>query len=434
MYGENSARLRAELTGLLRQTHINHRILRDISRTPSPLTVEARQTAAAAQIGRYRRAILAWCHQLLVQTDPKPITNLARSATDPPGWLALSLNRALDATPGDLPTMSDLAIAQDIRPLESWRQAAKAVALAERDFDRGLGNGLLDHREWLTIVGDIADITQALLVLDARYRQLPGWEKLRGSRGLARHAADCSTRAQALYGAPDYIIDWRGWHPPPPELPSDADVISRVLAAEHRLLDALTEVPSMANLRILFTSQRGLSDLAAERARNTALEQAARFRRREHAYGRLTRASRAAAGLAGTGSAATQHSADAVRALATLPVDALITKDAWRNLAKLAHHVDNRICAAIEEGFNTRLYLIRRPLPRIDATDGNLVHRTREIFDPLQHEGRPPLIAIARRYLHTEAPRMVAPGEAAISRADFRTAIAHRQHNGRASI
>ncbi|MFI5623518.1 hypothetical protein ACIA03_08640 [Nocardioides sp. NPDC051685] len=304
MYGENAARLRAELTGLLRQTHINHRILRDISRTPSPLNVEAHRLEAAAQIGRYRRAVLAWCHQVLVQTDPKTVTNLAHSALDPPGWLALSLNRVLDATPGNLPTMADLATTQDIRPLEAWRQAAKATVLAEGDFDHGLGRGLLDHREWLTVVGDVCDITQALLVLDARYEQLPGWTKLRGARGLARYAADCATHAQALYGAPDYNIDWRGWHPPPPDLPPDADVLSQVLAAEHRLLNSLTAIPSMANLRILFTSERGLSDLAAVGARNTAPEQAAMFRRRERAYRNLSRASRTAAGLAGTGTAA----------------------------------------------------------------------------------------------------------------------------------
>ncbi|MFI5623519.1 hypothetical protein ACIA03_08645 [Nocardioides sp. NPDC051685] len=44
------------------------------------------------------------------------------------------------------------------------------------------------------------------------------------------------------------------------------------------------------------------------------------------------------------------------------------------------------------------------------------------------------MIAVARRYLHTEAPRMVASGEAAISRADFRVAIAYRQYNGRPPI
>ncbi|MGY0390581.1 hypothetical protein ACWZJV_26715 [Nocardioides sp. WG-D5] len=327
--------------------------------------------------------------------------------------------------------MRELATPQDIGIIEEWRRAAKAAALAEHDLDGGLGGGILTHREWLTLVGDIADITKALRVLDHRYRNLPGWERLKGVRGLDQHIDDCSTRSQARYGIPDYNIDWRGWHAPHPEISPDADTITRVIAAEHRLLSSLKTVPSMANLRHLLHSQRELSNLAALRARDIAPEQAAQFRRREQNLAKVSKTARTAGGLAGTGASATQRSADAVRLLATIPIGEMIDVDALRNLDKLFRHIDNALHRAIEYGFNTRIYLVRNTLPRIDPTDGLQPHRARQIFEPLQHEGRTPLVAVARRYLRTAPVQIAPPGVAAINRADFDNAINRRRSSGR---
>jgi hypothetical protein len=430
MYGENSSRLRAELATLLGQYRVRHRVLRDVTTMRSTLGIEARQTKVSAQVRRYRRTILAWSHQALTDADPNPKASSDHSRYEPPEWLRRSLGRLLKDNPDPLPSMDDLTTEQPIAILETWRQAAKATVLAEHDFARGLGEGLLDHREWLTLVGDVADITKAILVLDKRYRHLPGWETLRGIRHLDRYVEECSPQAQTRYGVPDYNIDWRGWRPPGPQIAANADQITHVLAAEHRLLNSLKSVPSMANLRHLLTSQRELSHLAAERAINIAPEQAARFRHREQTYATLGRAARSAGGLAGTGAAATRHSADAAQRLVTIPVGEPIPVDAVRNLDKLFRHVDNAIGAAIEHGFNTRIYLVRRTLPRIDPTDGRLAHQARQLFEPLRREGDTPLIAVARRHLRTDSVRMAAPGDSADRRLYaapvVRRAAAHR--------
>ncbi|MER7604684.1 hypothetical protein [Nocardioides sp. NPDC127503] len=431
MYGKNGGQLRNALVTLLGQYRINHHLLREVTRIQPQRGVEARQVEASAQILRYRRTILTWCHQALVQADPNPKGVGRREQYEPPDWLRVALARLLDNTSASLPSISELTTEQDIRTLENWRQAAKAAALAEHDFDGGLGDGLLDHREWLTLVGDVADITKAIQILDHRYRNLPGWERLKGVRGLNRSIQDCATHSQARYGIPDYNIDWRGWHPPQPEISPDADTITEVLAAEHRLLNSLRTVPSMANLRHLLASQRELSNLAVQRARDIAPEQAAHFRRREQNLGRVSKAARTAGGLAGTGASATQHSADAVRLLVTIPTNEAIDVDAIRNLVKLFRHVDNTLCRAIEHGFNTRIYFVRNTLPRVDPGDGLLVHQACQTFEPLQHKGRARLIAVARRYLRAAPAPMSAPGTAAITRADFRTAINHRRNNGR---
>lgn len=427
MYGENSGRLRDALAALLGEYRVNYQVLRDVSRTGSARSIEVRQSEAAAQVRRYRQTILMWCHQTLVQADPNPIPANARENFTPPEWLRRSLQRILAENPEPLPTTAELATRQEVQILESWRQAAKATVLAERDFDRGLSDGLLDHREWVTLAGDVADVTKALLILDRRYKHLPGWQTLHGIRHLSRYIDECSVYAHTVYGRPDYNIDWRGWHPPDPEIAADADSITHVLAAEHRLLNSLKSVPSMVNLRHLLMSQREVSHLAADRAREIAPEQSARFRTREQTYAKLLRASRGAAGLAGTGAIATGHSAHVARLLMTIRVGEPISVEAFRNLDKLFRHVDNALCAAIEQGFNTRLYLVRRTLPRIDPTDGRSTHRAREIYDPVERDVRTPLIAVARRRLRTEPPHTAAPGNASFSRTDFRAAINRRR-------
>lgn len=430
MYGENSGALRDALVTLLGGYRVNYDLLRQIARAYPAETTEYRKVEAIAQVRRYRHTILTWCHQALIQADPNPKAARNLEQYEPHDWLRRALGRLLDQTPDPLPSMVELTTLHQVPIVETWRQAAKAATLAEHDFDRGLGEGRLDHREWLTLISDVADITKALHVLDHRYRHLPGWERFKGVRWLDRYAEECSVLRHNRSGVPAYSMDWRGWYRPQPEISPDADTITRVLAAEHRLLNSLKTVPSMANLRHLLTSQRELSNLAALRARDIAPEQAAEFRTREQNLAKVSRAARTAGGLAGTGAGATAHSAEAVRLLVTIPVGDPVKINAFRNLDKLFRHVDNALHRAIEHGFNTRIYLVRNTLPRIDPTDGLQPHRAQQIFEPLHQDGRTPLVATARRYLRTDPVRMAPPGFAAIDRADFRNAINHRRNSG----
>lgn len=421
MYGENVGKLRSELATLLGQRHANHQIHRDLAQTASDLGTAEAALEASALILRYRHSVLAWCHLAMTHGHPNP---KARSSNtlDPPDRLQQSLERIVARDLAQLPTLEELTTRQHVGIVESWRQAAKASALAEHDLGPSIGR--LDHREWLTLVADVADITEAVLVLDRRYRRhVSGWDSLHGTRDLDRRIHDCATHAHARFGRLDYNIDWRGWRPSEPQIAGSAGPMTQVIAAEHRLLNSLTSIPSMANLRHLLISQRELSHLAANLARTSAPEQAANFRDRERTYRSLCRASNSAAGLAGTGAEATQHSADATIRLAAIPPETKISKSDFRNLDKLFRHVDNTVYTAIEQGFNMRLYLVRCSRPRIDTTDGRLIHQKRTAFAPLPHGSHTPLVTIARRDLRVDPVRMTAPGSAAIRRADFRTAI-----------
>ncbi|WP_406021843.1 hypothetical protein OH802_21385 [Nocardioides sp. NBC_00850] len=371
--------------------------------------------------------MLTWCRQALAQGNPNPKARIS-DALEPPDLLLHSLERIVARDPARLPTLEELTTRHRVGIAESWRQAAKASALGEHDL--GPSAGRLDHREWLTLAEDVADITQAVLVLDRRYRQhVDGWQPLHGTRDIDRRIADCGTHTRARFERPDYNIDWRGWRPPDPQITVAAGPMTQVIAAEHRLLNSLTAIPSMTNLRHVLISQRELSHLAANLARTSAPEQAASFRARERTYRSLCRASSSAAGLAGTGAVATQHSADATTRLAAIPPETRIARSEFRNLSKLFRHVDNTLCSAIEQGFSTRLYLVRCTRPRIDTTDGRLVHQSRTAVGPVQRRSHVPLITIARRELRTDPVPMTGPGDAAIRRADLRAAI--DQHRSR---
>lgn len=434
MYGENIGLLRTELAHLLRQYHVSHRIDRDLARAyPGPGVANTRGEVVAL-IRSFRRSVLTWCYQAMAHGDPNPKAEHSANLLEPPDRLRQSLGRVVVKNPAPLPRLAQLTTHQPVAVLESWRQTAKMTTLAEHDLAHGTGDGILSHREWLTLVGDVADITRALLILDKRYRHLPDWEMLRGIRLLDRYLDDCVVHVRERSCNLDSNLDWRGWRPPDPEVPPNAEPIDHVIAAERRLLNALGSVPSMANLRHLLTSQREVSHLAAIRTRDQDRELANRFHRREHAYGSLLRASRTAAGLLGTGAEATRHSAAAVNRLVSISAASPISVGSLHDLGTLFRQVDNALCAAIEEGFGARLYFVRRALPRIDPTDGHLTHQARELFDPLQREGRTPLITVARRYLRTDSIRTTTPNNAVMTRADFSAAINQRRSSSAFSL
>ncbi len=72
--------------------------------------------------------------------------------------------------------------------VESWRQVAKAAAMGEHDLGGPLNHGRLSAQECMTVLSDAAEVTRALVVLDKRYANIPGWQEIR-ERGRLDHAA-----------------------------------------------------------------------------------------------------------------------------------------------------------------------------------------------------------------------------------------------------
>ena len=205
--------LRAELTTLLRQHRIQHRLGGKGPPTmPETTTVEERQ-ALGELIGRYRQMVLVWCLHAIRAANPhiNPEGTTGRSR-GPAGELRYRLVAAIDASPAGLPTLEDLTTPQDFQMVETWRHAARAAALGEHDFGAGVGYGRLSEHQCKTVRKDAAEIARALVGLDRRYANIPGWQPLKDQGRLGRAAEVCA--AHAGNDAPDYSVDVRGWQPP----------------------------------------------------------------------------------------------------------------------------------------------------------------------------------------------------------------------------
>jgi hypothetical protein len=88
--------------------------------------------------------------------------------------LRYRLARAVEGSTAGLPTMDELTTPQNFELVALWRRAAQALALSEHDFPAGLSWGTLTDQQCRTVLKDAAEITHGLVVLDQRYKNIPG--------------------------------------------------------------------------------------------------------------------------------------------------------------------------------------------------------------------------------------------------------------------
>ena len=145
MYGENGARLRTELSTLLRQHRIQQRIGgQGIHTVPESTTTEQRKMIGE-QIRRYRESVLTWCLQAARSASPQ--TSLYGStgrSRGPAEELRYRLTRALETSTAGRPPLTELTTEHEFPMVETWRQAARSAVLGEHDFGAGIEYGQLD--------------------------------------------------------------------------------------------------------------------------------------------------------------------------------------------------------------------------------------------------------------------------------------------------
>lgn len=178
MYGENGAQMRTEPAALLRQHRVMHRLAAD-----SP----DERAAAGQQILRFRQTLLVWCAQAIDVARPLTFPNIPQKPADPfratsehgaaVGELTRALQLARDHATTHPASTQEFTSPSPNNVVEHWRLAARAAALAEHDTaaDQAIH---LTAAQARTIAGDIAAISQALVVLDRRYRNTPNWESI----------------------------------------------------------------------------------------------------------------------------------------------------------------------------------------------------------------------------------------------------------------
>lgn len=423
MYGENGAQMRAELAALLRQ----HRIMRRLAET-SP----AERAAAGQQILRYRQSVLVWCAQAIGVARPLTFPNVPQKPADPfraasdHGAAVAELARALEAARDQATTRpassQDLTTASPNSVVEHWRLAARAAALAERDTapDQAIH---LTAAQARTIAGDAAAISQALVVLDRRYRNTPGWEPIAGCDRLGWAAL--ATALDVSLGQPDYSVDQTGWRPrtKPIAGPAKPGVLG-VLQAEHNLVVRLASFPDAMNLRLVVDSQRLLSAGLVPYAQRIDPDLAGQWAARAETYSRIQRALRNIGGRLGNGTAAAGEAANAVSRLKALRPDTVIEPRMLGGFQTLFRRVDSRITDILESGVERGAFVQRVTVPRLVSGEGRLVHPVRERFVPVARAADLDVIRTARE--HLRPPEEPTVSSAGTSRADLHAALVHR--------
>ena len=425
MYGETGALMREAFAELLRQ----HRVQQRLGGTADE------RAAFAKQIRAYRQSVLTWCSQAMAAVSPLTFSNQAPTranpfrdvatsghVTSPAGALARAINRAKTESTVPAASIEQLTTLAGTVSVELWRTAAKAAALAEHDTAPEVAQTMTVPQAQ-AVIADVAAITQALVVLDQRYRHTPGWEQLAqvGRLGWAALAA----ALDANLGQPDYTVDTLGWRPrvKPIAGPAKPGILG-VLQAEHNLLVRMKTVPNATNLRLVIDSQRLLSRHLVPYADRVDQRLADRWAQRADTYVELQRQFRRIRGLTGHGAPAAAEGANAVSRLRALPATTIVEPRVLGGFQMLFDRLDHRIADIVEHGIATRDLVQRVRLPRLDSSSGDLVAPVRERCKPIEPATNPEFVDLLRRRLRPHPRAQVeTPGP---SRAGLHAALIHR--------
>jgi len=423
MYGENGAEMRTELAALLRQHRVMHRLAADSA---------TERAGVGRQILRFRQTIVVWCAQAVGVARPLTFANVPPKPADPfratsdHGAAVHELSRALHFAREESSTKPASSIEfttpSPNEVVEHWRLAARAAALAEHDTspDQSIH---LTADQGRAITGDVAAISQALVVLDRRYRNTPEWESIAGRDRLGWAAL--ATALDVSLGQPDFSVDQTGWRPrtKPIRGPAKPGVLG-VLQAEHNLLVRLRSFPNAMNLRLIVDSQRLLSSELVPYAERVDPELADQWRARAATYSRIQRELRNVGGRLGNGAAATVEAANAVSRIKAVPSATVIEPRMLGGFQTLFRRLDSRITDVLEAGVERGAFVQRVTVPRLVSGEGRLVHPVRERFVPVVRADDLDVIRTARERLCPPVERTIAsPGP---SRVDLHAALVHR--------
>ena len=426
-YGETGGAIRAGLTMLLKQQRIQEHLGGPTRWTHGINPPATEREQYATQILRYRRIVLAWCHQATIATDPYLGADefhnhhQTKRGDNPYDFLRLALGRAIESATTEPATPEELVASHELDVINHWRHVAQAAALGEHDFAAGLGNGLLTAEQSRTVTKDVAGIVQALVILDHRYARIPGWEKMRYGGWLGWTALAAGLEASVT--PPDYTVDHRGWRPPLPFIrgPARPGLVG-VLQAEQNLLVRLTGGTAPINLRLAVTSQITASADLASRTADVNLQ--ARLKARAETYGLILQALRnVAGGHSAHGASAAREANNLINRISDLPADATPDPKMLAAFDRRFTAVDARIAELIEDGINDRTIGRRVVLPRLDTNSPGLIKRPRERVAPIEQTGDSDLLTLATTRLRPEPATLTPPPEAARSRADLYGAI-----------
>lgn len=425
-YGENSRQMRESMASLLRWHRILQRLGGPGSHTIPVTTTPAERERMGQIIQRYRLAALTWCGQAVTAVTPRTHVPRRTSWAHAPAEELRTRLEAAATVLGHGERLSDLlALHHDNHLLDAWQSVARAAALGEHDFAAGVNRGSLTPEQSRTVLKDAADLTRGLVILDRRYKNVPGWQLLKAPGRLNRAAEAVSFTAAEERR--DIAVDVRGWRPPAglvdgPALPGLAGAVQ----AQHNTLVHLGQLPNALNLRRVLHSQAQVSQEAAKRAATAAPELLAGFSRRALLYRDLVAASRDLGGLVGGGSSAVVESQNAAARLHRCHPSRGDAGGPLRDLHRLFTRTDARLAATIEQGVDERHYVVAVKHPRLAPEAVSGVHAAGERWTPVTSPGQSPLLGMVRERLRPP-PQVPLTSEAGDEgRKTYEAALAHR--------
>lgn len=432
MYGETGAAMRRELAALLRQHRVQQKLGGSTPASREELGVLVRE---------YRQTILAWLSQAMQAASPLAFSNMPPAQPNPfrsvgtpgsqlttAGELARAIDLAKDRTTVGLASTDALATPHSNPTIEHWRLAARAAAFAEHDTTESFA-ARMTASQAQALVGDVAALAQALVVLDQRYKNTPGWEPLKQSARLGWAAL--AAALDVNLGQPDYAVDNLGWRPPTKIIgdPVRPGILG-VLQAQHNLVIRTRSMPNATSLRLIVDSQRLVSTHLAPFAARIDERLAERWTERAATYSEIQQQLREVGGLLGKGGLSVAEASNAVARLRAIPSDTIVEPRVLAGFQLLFNRLDNRIADVIEVGVERGAYFKRVTLPRLVDGGGQLVSPVRERFVPVTTATDLAVVSTVRERLRPRDPAPTAtPGP---TRVDLHSALIH-QPAGRGS-
>lgn len=348
---------------------------------PETSTVEERE-AMGRQIRRYRKSVLVWCRQAVTATTRDAVAGGVRDHNrDVAEEFRDRLRATLAASRDGLPTLDEIADPVGNALVDTWRRAARAATLGEHDFGAGIDYGHLTDAQCATVVQDAAAVVRAVVSLDQRYGNVPGWDLLASPGRLLLAAEDCAL-LRVEYDLDD-SVDPEGWRPPPRMVPGPLPSgLAGVIQGSRNLLAALDEVPSIRNFRIVLESQRIVSIAAAAAVAPTDPSLAAVWRERGQTFRSLVVRTRDVGGNLGDGRTAASHAAVVTRRAQHLGADRPTGANAHA-LDDLFAQIEGRLADLFARAAHEKIYFLRVPLQRLDETKAGLIKQREEAFVPL---------------------------------------------------
>ncbi|GAB4086404.1 hypothetical protein GCM10028784_30340 [Myceligenerans cantabricum] len=306
---------------------------------------------------------------------------------------------------------------QQTNPLtEAWRQAAiAAVVVRERELPH-LADISVEERLLLTM--DATNLVNALLLADARFIRIPGWQPIGGDvllrrvqRGkdplrsrvyhsVAQALDECSQWARSRITAASYLVDDRGYRPGPPLHPMPGasagpcdQAASLVQEAASRLRN---EYPDAHHLALLLSTNQFLTAHGARLTKDSGPKpRADAFATRAVTYQVLAATFRA--NITGRRSQDVSPVSLAQRALAFLQNVPRASREQLRKLDDAFDQMDRHVATTIQRGIQEARYVTSRRKRLAHVPGGGARTHFVPVYEAITDETHPDLLRRARQ-------------------------------------